>query len=155
MLGLLAQPVVYQTANPRVESSSPMQPDINFMELDPEIISILIFSLLLIYEGQLSINGKSMIKVSLPMFYKIVYGLVTIQLPAYFEHPATNTLFHTGNHIAANYYQFSFFFPVSIFLWNRSQKDVVLLSDFDSFKKAVLRSHSPSHKSKIQLLSYF
>ena len=81
------------------------------------------------------------------MFYKIVYGLVAIQLPSYIEHPMKITrhmhsLSYRQIHTAANYYQFSFF-PMSIVLWNRLPKDVVLLSDLDSFKQAVSKiTHS-------------
>ena len=81
------------------------------------------------------------------MFYKIVYGLVAIQLPSYLEHPMKIThhmhsLSYRQIHTAANYYQFSFFF-VSIVLWNRLPEDVVLLSDLDSFKRAVSKiTHS-------------
>ena len=72
------------------------------------------------------------------MFYKIVYGLVAIQLPSYFERPLRITrhmhsLSYRQIHTAANYYQVSFF-PMSIVLWNRLPEDVVLLSDLDSFK---------------------
>ena len=71
------------------------------------------------------------------MFYKIVYGLVAIQLPSSIEHPMKITrhmhsLSYRQIHTAANYYQFSFF-PMSIVLWNRLPEDVVKLSDLDSF----------------------
>ena len=81
------------------------------------------------------------------MFYKIVYGLVAIQLPSYIEHPMKITrhmhsLYYRQIHTAANYSQFSFF-PVSIVLWNRLSEDIVLLSDLDSFKQAVTKiTHS-------------
>ena len=81
------------------------------------------------------------------MFYKIVYGLVAIQLPSYFEHPMKITrymhsLSYRQIHTAANYCQYSFF-PMSIVLWNRLPEDVVLLSDLDSFKHAVSKiTHS-------------
>ena len=81
------------------------------------------------------------------MFYKIVYGLVAIQLPSYLEHPTKIThhmhsLSYRQIHTAANYYQFSFF-PMSIVLWNRLPEDVILLSDLDSFKQAASKiTHS-------------
>ena len=80
------------------------------------------------------------------MFYKIVYGLVAIQLPSYLEHPTKIThhmhsLSYRQIHTAANYYRFSFFL-MSIVLWNRLPEDVILLSDLDSFKQAASGSGS-------------
>ena len=92
-------------------------------------------------------NKNHVITNTVIMFYKIVYGLVAIQLPSYLEHPMKITrhmhsLSYRQIHTAANYYQFSFF-PMSIVLWNRLPKDVVLLSDLDSFKQAVTKiTHS-------------
>ena len=73
------------------------------------------------------------------MFYKIVYGLVAIQLPSYFERPLRITchmysLSYGQIHTAANFYQVSFF-PMSIVLWNRLPEDVVLR--VDSFKQTI------------------
>lgn len=81
------------------------------------------------------------------MFYKIVYGLVAVPLPPYFERPLRITrhmhsLSFRQIHASATYYQFSFF-PMSIVLWNRLPEDLVLLTDLDSFKQGVSKiTHS-------------
>ena len=83
----------------------------------------------------------------LVIFYIIVYGLMAIPLPSYFEHPKRITrhmhfLSYRQIHTAANYYKFSFF-PMSIVLWNSLSEFVVILSDLDSFKQAVSKiNHS-------------
>ena len=77
----------------------------------------------------------------LAMFYKIVYGLVAIPLPSYFEHPEVYTrhmhsLSYRQIHTSVCYYNYSFF-PISIVLWNKLPADLVLVSDLDSFKTGV------------------
>ena len=77
----------------------------------------------------------------LAMFYKIVYGLVAIPLPSYFEHPEVYTrhmhsLSYRQIHTSVCYYKYSFF-PISIVLWNKLPADLVLVSDLDSFKTGV------------------
>ena len=76
-----------------------------------------------------------------PKLYKIVHGLVVIQLPTYIEYPMRLThhmhsLTYRQIHTTANYYQFSFY-PTSIVLWNKLPEDVAQLSDLDSFKQKV------------------
>ena len=77
----------------------------------------------------------------LAMFYKIVYGLVAIPLPSYFEHPEVCTrhmhsLSYRQIHTSVCYYKYSFF-AVSIVLWNKLPTDLVLVPDLDSFKTGV------------------
>ena len=77
----------------------------------------------------------------LAMFYKIIYGLVAIPLPSYFEHPEVYTrhmhsLSYRQIHTSVCYYKYSFF-PISIVLWNKLPADLVLVSDLDSFKTGV------------------
>ena len=55
----------------------------------------------------------------LPMFYKMVYGLVAIPLPSYFEHPEVYTrhmhsLSYIQIHTSVCYYKYSFF-PYPLF----------------------------------------
>ena len=76
----------------------------------------------------------------LAMFYKIVYGLVAIPLPSYFEHPEVYT-----RHMHSLSYRFTHlsvtintpFSPFSIVLWNKLPADLVLVHDLDSFKTGV------------------
>ena len=77
----------------------------------------------------------------LAMFYKIVYSLVAIPLPSYFEHPEVYTrhmhsLSYRQIHTSVCYYKYSFF-PISIVLWNKLPANLVLVSDLDSFKTGV------------------
>ena len=74
-------------------------------------------------------------------FYKIVYGLVAIPLPSYFEHPEVYTrnmhsLIYSQIHTSVCRYKYSFF-PASIVLWNKLPADLVLVPDLDSFKTGV------------------
>ena len=74
------------------------------------------------------LGWRSLEQARLIMFDKIVYGLVVIQSPSYFEPPMRITrhmhsLSYRQIHTVSNYYQFSFF-PV---LWNRLPEDVVRL----------------------------
>ena len=71
----------------------------------------------------------------------IVYGLVAIPLPSYFEHPEVYTrhmhsLSYIQIHTSVCYYKVSFF-PISIVLWNKLPADLVLVTDLDSFKTGV------------------
>ena len=73
-------------------------------------------------------------------FYKIVYGLVAIPVPPYFEHTMIQThhhpLVYRQIHTSFSYYYYSFF-PLMVILWNRLPADLVLDSDLDSFKQGV------------------
>ena len=86
----------------------------------------------------------------LTMFYKIVYGLITIPLPSYFVHPElythhTHSLSYRQIHTSTRYYQYSFF-PMTVVLWNKLPADLVLVSDLDSFKAGVSKiNHIPVH----------
>ena len=74
------------------------------------------------------------------IFYKIVYGLVAIPVPPYFERTMVQTRHHPlacrQIHTSVSYYYYSFF-PMSFILWNRLPADLVLDSDLDSFKSGV------------------
>ena len=77
----------------------------------------------------------------LAMFYKVVYGLVVIPLPSYFEHHEVYTrhmhsLSYRQIHTYVYYYKYSLF-PISIVLWNKLPADLVLVHDLDSFKTGV------------------
>ena len=73
--------------------------------------------------------------------YKIVYGLVAIAVPSYFERPEVYT-HHTHPftfrqiHNPVCYYLYCFF-PNTVVLWNRFPADLVLNPDLDSFKAGV------------------
>ena len=74
------------------------------------------------------------------MYYKIVYGLVAIPIPPYFERTMIQTRHHAlayrQIHTSFSYYYYSFF-PMTVILWNRLPADLVLDSDPDSFKSRV------------------
>ena len=74
------------------------------------------------------------------MLYKIVYGLVAIPVPPYFECTMVQTRHHPlayrQIHTSFSYYYYSFF-PMTVILWNRLPADLVLDSDLDSFKQGV------------------
>ena len=77
----------------------------------------------------------------LVMFYKIVYGLVVIPLPSYFEHPEVKTrhmhsLSYRQTYTSVCSYKY-YFFPISIVLWNKLPTDLVLVPDLDFFKTGV------------------
>ena len=76
------------------------------------------------------------------MFYKIVYGLVTIPVPPYFERTMVQTRHHPLAYRQINtsvsYYYYSFF-PMTVILWNRLPADLILDSDLDSFKSGVIK----------------
>ena len=72
------------------------------------------------------------------MFYKIVYGIVAIPVPSYFERPEvythhTHPLAYIQIHTFVCYYQYSFF-PMTVVLWNRLPADLVLNPDLGSFQ---------------------
>ena len=74
------------------------------------------------------------------MFYKIVYGLVAIPVPPYFERTTVQTRHHPlayrQIHTSFSYYYYSFF-PMTVILSNRLPADLVLDSDLDAFKQGV------------------
>ena len=69
------------------------------------------------------------------MFYEIVYGLVTIPVPPYFEPTMVQTRHHPlayrQIHTSVSYYYYSFFPKLTVILWNRLPADLVLDSDLD------------------------
>ena len=74
------------------------------------------------------------------MFYKIVYGLVAIPVPSYFERPTVQTRHHPlayrQIHLSVcYYYHHYYYFPMSAIFWNKLPADLVLDSDLDSFIK--------------------
>ena len=95
----------------------------------------------------------------LAMFYKIVYGLVAIPLPSFFEHPEVYTrymhaLSYIQIHTSVCYYKYSFF-PISIVLWNKLPADLVLVHDLDSFKSGVSKiSHTYTLKCILFLIFF-
>ena len=75
------------------------------------------------------------------MFHKIVYDLVAIRVPSYFERPEvythhTHPLAYIQIHTSVCYYQYSFS-PMTVILWNRLPADLILNPDLDSFKVGV------------------
>ena len=58
------------------------------------------------------------------LFYKVIHGLLTIDLPPYVEHPAqtsrknSHPLVYRQIHTGADFYKYSFY-PLAIVQWNR------------------------------------
>ena len=84
------------------------------------------------------------------LFYKIIYGLVPIDMTSCVIHPL-RTL--RNSHIlgfhqfqtTVDYYQYSFH-PLSTVQWNRLPAHLVHLSIFESFKRAVCTVSPQCHK---------
>ena len=75
------------------------------------------------------------------LFYKIVFGLVAIPMPAYIHcqaRPSRNchSLTYRQIHTGADYYKYSFF-PLAVVQWNALPADVVLSADLNQFRSAV------------------
>ena len=75
------------------------------------------------------------------LFYKIIHGLVAIDLPPYVVHPLrilrnSHPLCFRQIQTTADYYKYSFY-PLAIVQWNRLPSHIALLPTFDSFKRAV------------------
>ena len=81
------------------------------------------------------------------LFYKIIYGLVAIDMPPYVVHPLrtprnSHTLGFRQIQSTVDYYKYSFY-PLSIVQWNRLPAHIALLPTFDSFKRAVCTVSHP------------
>ena len=81
------------------------------------------------------------------LFYKIIYGLVAIDMPSYVVHPLrtlwnSHTLGFRQIQLTVDYYKYSFKNP-SIVQWNGLPAHIALLSTFDSFKRAVCTFSHP------------
>ncbi|MCG8048091.1 MAG: hypothetical protein JAY66_20795 [Candidatus Thiodiazotropha taylori] len=81
------------------------------------------------------------------LFYKIVHGLVAVDLPPYVVHPMrilknSHPMSFRQIQTTVDYYKYSFY-PLAIVQWNRLPSSIALLPTFDSFKRAVCTfSHS-------------
>ena len=81
-------------------------------------------------------------------FYKIIYGLVAIDLPPYVEHPTRisqkilQPFVYHQIHTRVDYYKYSFY-PLAIMQWNRLPSRIALLPTFESFKRAVCTVSHP------------
>ena len=72
----------------------------------------------------------------LTMFHKITYGLVAVSVPTYFERPI-----RLSRHMhPLSFRRYSFFFSMTVVLWNRLPSGIVLLKDLDSFKLEVSKT---------------
>ena len=81
------------------------------------------------------------------LFYKIIYGLVAIDMPPSVVHPLrtprnSHTLCFRQIQSTVDYYKYSFY-PLSIVQWNRLPAHIALLPTFDSFKRAVCTVSHP------------
>ena len=82
------------------------------------------------------------------LFYKIIHGLVAIDLPPYVEHPArtsrknSHPLVYRQIHTGADYYKYSFY-PLAIVQWNRLPSKIALPPTFEPFKRAVCTISHP------------
>ena len=77
------------------------------------------------------------------LFYKIIYGLVAIDMPPYVVHPLRtlrnpHTLGFPQIQYTVDYYKYSYY-PLSIVQWNQLPAHIALLPTFD-----FLRGHSQS-----------
>ena len=75
------------------------------------------------------------------LFYKIIYGLVAIDMPPYAVHPSrilrnSHPLGFRQIQTTVDYYKYSFY-PLAIVQWIRLLSHIALLPTFDSFKRAV------------------
>ena len=81
------------------------------------------------------------------LFYKIIYGLVAIDMPPYVVHPLrtprnSHTLGLRQIQSTVDYFKYAFY-PLSIVQWNRLPAHIALLPTFDSFKRAVCTVSHP------------
>lgn len=86
-------------------------------------------------------NGKS--DARLLMFYKIVHGLVAVQMPSYVLPPSRLTRhMHPFSYrqiqTSCNYYKFSCY-PATIILWNSLPADVARVPTLDKFRQGVTK----------------
>ena len=75
------------------------------------------------------------------LFYKIVFGLVTVPLPDYIQPVSINlrychSIAFRQLQTSTDYYKYSFF-PLDIVRWNALPEIVVCSPDLESFKVAV------------------
>ena len=81
------------------------------------------------------------------LFYKIIYGLVAIDMPPYVLHPSrilrnSHPLGFRQIQTTVDYYKYSLYL-LAIVQWNRLPSHIALLPTFDSFRRAVCTvSHS-------------
>ena len=82
------------------------------------------------------------------LFYKIIHGLVALDLPPYVEHPTrishknSHPLVYRQIHTSVDYYKYSFY-PLAIVQWNRLPSKIALLPTFEPFKGAVCMISHP------------
>ena len=84
------------------------------------------------------------------LFYKIIYGLVAIDMPPYVVHPSrilrnSHPLGFRQIQTTVDYYKYSFY-PLAIVQWNRLPSHIALLPTFDSFKSQCARLVTQCHK---------
>ena len=72
------------------------------------------------------------------LFYKIIYGLIAIDMPSYVVLPL-RTLRKSQT---LDYYKYSLY-PLSIVQWNQLPAHIVLMPTFNSFKRAVCTVSHP------------
>ena len=76
------------------------------------------------------------------LFYKIIHGLVALDLPPYVEHATrishknSHPLVYHQIHTRLDYYKYSFY-PLAIVQWNRLPSKIALLPTLEPFKRAV------------------
>ena len=82
------------------------------------------------------------------LFYKIIYGLVAIDLPPYVEHPTrisqknSHPLVYRQIHTRVDYYKY-LFYTLAIVQWNRLPSQIALLPTFESLKRGVCTVSHP------------
>ena len=94
------------------------------------------------------------------LLYKIIYGLVAIDLPPYVEHPTwisqknSHHLVYRQIHTRVDYYKYSFY-PLAIVQWNRLSSQIALLPTFESFKRQCALSAIQCHKCQFAVFIFF
>ena len=81
------------------------------------------------------------------LFYKIIYGLVAIDMPSYVVHPLrtlrnSNTIGFRQIQTTVDYFKYSFYLLL-IVQWYRLPAHIALLPTFDSFKRAMCTVSHP------------
>ena len=76
------------------------------------------------------------------LFYKVIHGLLAIDLSPYVEHPAqtsrknSHPLVYRQIHTEADFCKYSFY-PLAIVQWNRLPSKIALLPTFEPFKRVI------------------
>ena len=82
------------------------------------------------------------------LFYKVIHGLVALDLQRYVEHPTrilqrnSHPIVYPRIHTRVDYYKYSFY-PLAIVQWNRLLSKIALLPTLEPFKRTVCMISHP------------